>query len=128
MLDVIKWVIISLILIMLVHHLFTFLKNTLTVPKVKDMVYKPSQLYKEIDNTLELSKSNNINESSDNLQKDIPDKIDTNEMKNELKMFFNELNKTKQNPQDLQQPFSQSFSQQLPKELGNISNNLYSEI
>ena len=33
-----KWIIISVSLIFLVHHLFTFFKNTLTVPKIKDLV------------------------------------------------------------------------------------------
>jgi hypothetical protein len=33
-----KWIIISVSLIFLMHHLFTFFKNTLTVPKIKDLV------------------------------------------------------------------------------------------
>jgi hypothetical protein len=44
----IKWVIISLTLIFLAHYLFIFFTNTLTVPKVKDLVNKPSVCYSEL--------------------------------------------------------------------------------
>jgi hypothetical protein len=37
--------IISLIFILLLHHLFQFFKNTLTVPKVKDLVNSPHKKY-----------------------------------------------------------------------------------
>lgn len=82
---IVQWILISLILIILIHHLFYFLRNTLTVPKVKDLVNQPTEFYKEIEETLKSSDS-------------IPFKIDNNnndmdkkEMKNELKNFFNEL-------------------------------------
>ena len=48
-----KWILISLTLIFLVHHLYMFLLNTLTVPKIKDLVNKPNQQYKDIFDTLE---------------------------------------------------------------------------
>jgi hypothetical protein len=106
---IIKWVIISLILILLIHHLFFFFKNTLTVPIVKDLVHQPSQLYKEIEktlndtNTIKLSSINNTNNVNN-----------TTEMKDELKNFFNELNHNKQT----------SF-----QEINNkFSNNMYSEL
>jgi hypothetical protein len=44
----IKWTFISLTLIFLVHHLYTFLMNTLTVPKIKDLVNKPNEQYRDI--------------------------------------------------------------------------------
>ncbi len=44
----IQWVIISLVLIMLVHNLYTFFKTNLTVPKVRDLVNKPTQRYDEM--------------------------------------------------------------------------------
>ena len=46
--SILKWVITSLILIFLVHHLYMFLMNTLTVPKIKDLVNKPMQQYQEM--------------------------------------------------------------------------------
>ena len=48
----IRWILFSLILIFLVHYLYTFLTNTLTIPKVKDLVNKPTEKYDEILNTI----------------------------------------------------------------------------
>ena len=99
---IIQWVIISLILIMLVHHLFSFFKDTLTVPKVKDLVNQPSESYKEIEKTLNESGSTNIA----NL---VPsEKIDQAEMKNELKNFFDNL---RQNKEEKTKNIPQSFNQ-----------------
>uniref|UniRef100_A0A6C0AXL5 Uncharacterized protein n=1 Tax=viral metagenome TaxID=1070528 RepID=A0A6C0AXL5_9ZZZZ len=106
---IVQWVIISLILILLVHHLFSFLTNTLTVPKVKDLVQKPSKLYKEIEETLISSNNKTIQESSNNNNQN----LNTKEMKLELKNFFNELSQSKQSSSP---------------EIGNFSKNLYSEI
>jgi hypothetical protein len=46
--SILKWVIISLTLIFLIHHLYMFLMNTLTVPKIKDLVNKPMQQYQDM--------------------------------------------------------------------------------
>ena len=91
---IVQWIIISLILIMLVHHLFSFFKNTLTVPKVKDMVHQPSQLYKEIEQTLTSADNNTVKLSTSNNNNN-NNNIDKKEIKNELKMFFNELSQNK---------------------------------
>lgn len=71
----IKWIIISLLLIMLIHYLYYFLKNTLTVPKVRDLMYKPQEQYNELLK----------NHSS-------PDKKFEEEMSSELKKYVEELN------------------------------------
>ena len=51
-----SWVIqatfISIIFILLVHHLIQILKDTLTYPKVKDLVNVPTKKYEDIYNTL----------------------------------------------------------------------------
>ena len=44
--------IISVIFIILVHHLFQFLKNTLTVPKIKDLVNIPTEKYENMYRTI----------------------------------------------------------------------------
>lgn len=82
---IIQWCIISLILIILVHHIFFFLKDTLTVPKVKDLVHQPFKSYKEIEETLACKPVINTNDNISSTE------IDKTEMKNELKQFFNEL-------------------------------------
>jgi hypothetical protein len=55
--SIVKWVLISLTLIFLVHHLYMFLMNTLTVPKIKDLVNKPTQQYQAIFETIEQAKN-----------------------------------------------------------------------
>jgi len=46
--SILKWTCISLTLIFLVHHLYMFLLNTLTVPKITDLVNKPTEQYREM--------------------------------------------------------------------------------
>ena len=91
MYDIIQWTIISLIIIMLAHHLYFFLKDTLTVPKVKDLVHQPSKSYKEIEETLANKSNILINEPNDNISE-----INKTDMKNELKQFFSDLTQNKQ--------------------------------
>jgi hypothetical protein len=77
-----KTAIISLILIILIHYSYIFLKSNLTTPKVKDLVDKPDATYKEIYNTIckkkhfEKKKNNNL-------------------MKDELKKYLLSLSKEK---------------------------------
>jgi hypothetical protein len=50
--------IISIIFIFLVHHLISFFKSTLTVPKIKDLVNSPIKKYQGIFDTISNSNSN----------------------------------------------------------------------
>jgi len=43
-----KTIFIYLLLISLIHYLYVFLKNTLTVPKIKDLVNKPIRDYNDM--------------------------------------------------------------------------------
>lgn len=93
---IIQWVLISLILIILVHHLFSFFKDTLTVPKVKDLVNQPSESYKEIEKTLNESTINiNVAAEANTANTANTDNIDPIEMKTELKNFFDNLKQNK---------------------------------
>ena len=76
----IMWGLISLILIMLIHHIFYYLKNTLTIPKIRDLIDEPHNTYLEIQET--------INKSSS----------EDKQMKNELSDFLSELSKKKEDP------------------------------
>jgi len=71
--------IISLILIILVHYLFTFFMTNLTIPKVKDLVNKPQEQYEVLYNTMR-EQPKPQNNSSDN-----------ESMKTELKNYLKEL-------------------------------------
>lgn len=103
--NIILSVIISIILIIVVHYLFLFFKDTLTVPIVKDMVIKPNQTYKyletistdsiNVNNLSNLSDSTELNNLSDST--DLNNLSDSNNMKLELKHYLNDLNYTSNN-------------------------------
>ena len=79
---IIQMSVLSLILIILVHYLFTFFKTNLTIPKVKDLVNKPQKQYETLFDTM---KENNIKQQ--------PISSETSEsMKDELKNYLKELN------------------------------------
>jgi hypothetical protein len=93
------YIIISVVIISLLHYLYTYFINILTVPKIKDLVNKPGQEYKNIEkiilNNKETVINNNLSNNDDttdisNLKNITPET--KNDMKNELKNFFNELN------------------------------------
>lgn len=65
--EIIKAIIISLILIFLIHYLFLFFKDNLTIPKTKDLVAKPLEKYKTMDTVINNNLDNyNINKSNIN--------------------------------------------------------------
>jgi hypothetical protein len=89
----------SIILIFLVHYLIDFFKTTLTVPKVKDLVYSSNQKYENIYNILKNksnipTKNSENSENSENLDYTLIDLLPKEEqntntnMKNELKHFL----------------------------------------
>lgn len=84
---IIQITLISILFIFLVHHLFTFLKTTLTVPKVKDLVNSPNQKYKSIFNTLSQT-SDTTHVSYTNIDLLPSESADENSMKDELKSFL----------------------------------------
>jgi hypothetical protein len=84
--------IISIILIFLVHYLFNFFKEKLTVPKIKDLVNVPNKKYESMYNIISKNNENqNTYTNIDLLPKfdeDTIPKPDTDSMKNELKSFL----------------------------------------
>lgn len=52
---IIQIIFISVLFIFLVHHLIIFLKNTLTTPKIKDLVTSSNKKYENIYNTINQS-------------------------------------------------------------------------
>ena len=104
---IIQITIISFIFIFLVHHLIQFLKNTLTVPKIKDLVNNPSKkydsIYEIISNVRDFNEKPNmighgnghnlVNTTSSTDINLLPIVNEKDEMKNELKNFLkNQLN------------------------------------
>ena len=85
---------ISIILIFLVHHLISFFKTTLTVPKIKDLINVPAQKYESMFQTISHSSSSSNNpydfskDYTGDASTNINLKPDTSVMKNELKNFL----------------------------------------
>ena len=72
---IIQNIIISIILIMSIHYTYLYFKTNLTVPKIKDLIKKPKQQYKDIYESEEKT-------------------VDKDAMKNELKDYLKNLSKT----------------------------------
>ena len=64
----IKAICISLLLIALIHYLYSFFKDTLTVPKIKDLVNKPAKRYDEMFDILSNSKRQSVVEQNEYMQ------------------------------------------------------------
>ena len=74
---ILQRIILSFIFIAIIHYIYVFFKENLTIPKVKDLVNKPTQQYDAIYKSM--SKSD----------------TDTKSMKQELQKYFNELSNDK---------------------------------
>ena len=124
-------ILISLVLIILGHYLYNFFKDTLTIPKTKDLVN--SKQYQEIidiiknnDYVKNIPNTSNVlyNQNGSTSIQDIPNNnsedfkkqntniinnlnIDKNEMKNELKNFLKNLNSLNSND-NLQNPLDKN--------------------
>jgi hypothetical protein len=83
---IVKNVFISLVVILLLHYIYNYLKSSLSKPKVKDLVTKPEIRYNEI---IEIIKNNETDELSSD-QNYLPSASNSN-MKNELEEYMNTL-------------------------------------
>jgi len=120
---IIQITIVSIILIFLVHYLFNFFKETLTVPKIKDLVNVPNKKYENMFNII--SKTHETNETHNytdidllpiqtNTEQDIVEnneqkwntQPDTDSMKNELKSFLKKQLKESSNSKDFSNDIS----------------------
>lgn len=72
---IIKQFIISFLFIFTMHNIYNYFKTNLTVPKIKDLIKKPKQQYKDIYDSEEKT-------------------VDKDAMKNELKDYLKNLSKT----------------------------------
>jgi len=96
-------VIVSIVIIFLLHNLYIFFKETLTVPKMKDMVKRPQQKYESLFRELEELKRDHINTSNTNgstvnvsnasaNMSNASANMSNDAMKNELKRYIMEMN------------------------------------
>ena len=124
-----KITIISIILIFLVHHILVFLKTNLTTPKIKDLVYAPTQKYDAIFNAMNTNAMNtnamntnamntnamnfDIQDQSSHKQNNIflePAQPDPVDMKNELKQFMKKQFKENSSVENLSNNSSIQYS------------------
>lgn len=82
---IIQYSVISVVMILLLHYLYNFFKDTLTVPKVKDLIHHPGKQYEKIFESIQKNGEGKMKMG----KKSITNKED---MKNELKNYLNELN------------------------------------
>ena len=116
----IQTLILSIVLILLVHHLILFFKDTLTIPKIKDLVNTTDDKYENMYKIISRSNEQGIKEKSPldsttllsllpNGKEETPTKesVDIESMKNELRSF---LKKNMQQATDSYGSSSSSFS------------------
>lgn len=85
LLFIIKWTILSFLLIFLIHYLYSFFKSTLTIPKVRDLVNKPTERYNEMIDTIKYNDTIKYKEKN-NINRDV-------NMQDELSNFLQDLKK-----------------------------------
>jgi hypothetical protein len=123
----------SLVIIFVLHKLYAFFKDTLTVPKIKDMVKRPQQKYETLFRELrnrgqDFAVNDESNYSNTNANANVNANANANanaSMKNELKRYLMDLNSNQSHPQQSQQS-QQSQPQPQPQsdfiELGSTFN------
>jgi len=72
---ILRQIIISFLFIFTLHNIYNYFKTNLTVPKIKDLIKKPQQQYKDLYDSEEKT-------------------VDKESMKNELKDYLKNLSKT----------------------------------
>ena len=100
---VVQVVIVSIVIIFVLHNLYIFFKETLTIPKMKDMVKRPQQKYESLFRELEEFKRGghdvkcdaNSNSAANSAAANTEANNDA--MKNELKRYLMELNAPQSN-------------------------------
>jgi len=93
----IQIVIVSFVIIFVLHNLYSFFKETLTVPKMKDLVRRPQQKYDTLFREMQTQSMQHAESKSGN------DDNSTNDaMKTELKRYLMELNAPEPQPQPQQ--------------------------
>ena len=94
--EIIQIIVLSVLIIVLMHYFFVFLKSNLTLPKLKDLLDNPREsyenMYKIINHEKDIGIGKILEENNNNDTTSINDLPEQN-MKDELKNFLNEMNK-----------------------------------
>ena len=102
---VIQVVVVSFVIIFILHNLYIFFKETLTVPKMKDLVKRPQQKYDTLFRELQRQRiqETDANPGSSGASSNDPA---NDAMKNELKRYLMELNAPAPEPESSSMPNS----------------------
>ena len=104
---VVQVMIVSFVIIVILHNLYFFFKDTLTVPKMKDMVKRPQQRYDALFRELQAHNEDctRHSNSTPHAVTDAPGNDannatgDANAMKNELKRYLMEIKDQQTEPE-----------------------------
>ena len=94
------WIAVSLMLILLIHYLYTYMKDTLTVPIIEEISTKNKKRYDDMLAPIR-SDTNVLPTTTETIKTP-----DTNSMKDELQAFLNELKNNDENSADDTTPLS----------------------
>jgi len=96
---------VSFVIIFILHNLYFFFKETLTIPKMKDMVKRPQQKYDALFRELRVRNedfNNSSNDGATNANNDAANNATGNAndaMKNELKRYLMEIKEQQSEPE-----------------------------
>jgi len=102
---------VSFVIIFILHNLYFFFKETLTIPKMKDMVKRPQQKYDALFRELRVHNEDFNNRSNDGTNTDAANNATSNAndaMKNELKRYLMEIKEQQSEPEP-QPMFNSNF-------------------
>jgi len=94
------WIAVSLMLILLIHYLYTYMKDTLTVPIVEEVATKNKKRYDDMLAPIR-SETNVLPTTTETIKES-----DTNSMRDELQAFLKELKNNDENDADDTTPLS----------------------
>lgn len=107
---------VSFVIIFILHNLYFFFKETLTVPKMKDMVKRPQQRYDALFRELRVRNEdlkNNSNDGATDANNDAANNATSSAndaMKNELKRYLMEIKEQQSEPEPHPHPmFNSNF-------------------
>jgi hypothetical protein len=107
---------VSFVIIFILHNLYFFFKETLTVPKMKDMVKRPQQRYDALFRELRVRNEdlkNNSNDGATDAANDAANNATSSAndaMKNELKRYLMEIKEQQSEPEPQPHPmFNSNF-------------------
>ena len=94
LLNILYTSIVSFIIIYIAHYLYEYFKTNLTTPKIKDLINRPKMEYTAMYDIINSNNNHdNHNHNNHNNMDNNEYNINSNEIKDELNNFFNDLNK-----------------------------------